>query len=69
VTRRRCFCECGAVHDGEFSSDVLMENEGGGGDAGAQEEDSGKPWVVTGLMEAPFSPWAQHGRRSQRLKA
>jgi hypothetical protein len=51
VTRRRCFCEC-AVHDGEFSSDVLMENEGGGGDAGAQEEDSGKPWVVTGLMAA-----------------
>jgi hypothetical protein len=31
-------CECD-VHDGEFSSVVLMENEGGGGDAGAQEED------------------------------
>ncbi|KAL6606625.1 hypothetical protein ACP70R_042278 [Stipagrostis hirtigluma subsp. patula] len=56
-----------ALDHGESDSNGGVKN-GGGGDAGAREEGGGKPWVVTGLMAAPFLPWAKYGRRSQRLK-
>ncbi|CAN6202546.1 unnamed protein product [Urochloa humidicola] len=52
----------------EFNSNGGVQSEEGG-DAGAQEEDGGKPWVVSGPMAVPFLPWAQHGRRSQGPKA
>ncbi|OEL34344.1 hypothetical protein BAE44_0004636 [Dichanthelium oligosanthes] len=57
-----------ALDDAEFNSNGGMKN-GGGGDAVAQEEGGGKPWVVTGPMAVPFLPWAQHGKRSQRPNA
>ncbi|TVU12604.1 hypothetical protein EJB05_46255, partial [Eragrostis curvula] len=66
--REAALCEC-AIGDSEFNFDGGMENGIGGGDAGAQEEGSGKHWVATALMEEPLIPWAQHGRRSQRPKA
>ncbi|KAG2609397.1 hypothetical protein PVAP13_4KG034200 [Panicum virgatum] len=47
----------------EFSSNGVVQNEGGG-DAGAQEGADGKPWAVTGLMAVPFLPSAQYGSRS-----
>ena len=47
----------------EFSSNGVVQNEGGG-DAGAQEGVDGKPWAVTGLMAVPFLPSAQYGSRS-----
>ncbi|TKW19656.1 hypothetical protein SEVIR_4G034700v4 [Setaria viridis] len=65
---REVMMPASALDLGEFNSNGGMQNEGGG-DAGAQEEAGGKPWVVTGLMAVPFLPWAQHGRRSQRLNA
>ncbi|CAN6165119.1 unnamed protein product [Urochloa humidicola] len=52
----------------EFNSNGGVQSEEGG-DAGAQEEGGGKPWVVAGPMAVPFLPWAQHGRRSQGPKA
>ncbi|AQL02122.1 uncharacterized protein [Zea mays] len=54
-----------ALDHAEFSSNGGVTT-GGDGDAGAHDEGGGKPWEVTGLMAAPFLPWARHERRSQR---
>ncbi|KAL6839637.1 hypothetical protein ACP4OV_030576 [Aristida adscensionis] len=58
-----------ALDLGEFDCNGEMQNGGGDGvGVPDPEEGGGKPWVVTGLMAAPFLPWAQYGRRSQRRK-
>ncbi|KAG8093943.1 hypothetical protein GUJ93_ZPchr0012g20606 [Zizania palustris] len=56
-------CE-GTLDRGDSDSDDGLNC---GGDVGGPlEEGGGRPWNLTGLMLAPFLPWAQHGRRRRR---
>ncbi|KAL5226095.1 hypothetical protein ABZP36_012734 [Zizania latifolia] len=62
-----------AVCEGTLDRGDSDSNDGlnCGGDVGDPlEEGGGRPWNLTGLMLAPFLPWAQRGRRrrSQRRK-